>query len=115
MNKDLEEKLSLYKDSIYNEWCRITNNKNTIEKYEEYIKYLRESLNTSLRILVGNDKIQKSLSKFNYALEEIINLKGNKFHDGVLNAIKVIEGDNPDDYIIVADYIDDNVEAALVC
>lgn len=113
MEKELKEKLALYKETLYNHWCRITNNKETINDFNKYEDYLRNCLNTSLRILVGNDAIQKSTTKFNNAIEEIVNTKGRKFYEGKLNAIKVIENDNG--YALVTDYIDDKIEASIVC
>lgn len=115
-NKEIEEKLKMYKEPLYGKWCRISNNKETINKLEDYIEYLRNSLDTPLKILIGNDSIEKNSEDFIKAKEALIKYKGEQFYEGTLNAFKVIEDpEESGNYLLIADYIDDNIEADIIC
>ena len=114
MEKDLEEKLSMYKDTLFGHYCKITNNKNSINNYDEYKKYLRDSLNVSLRILIGNDRIHTARDIFEDSINKIIELEGENFFEGRKNAIKVSKSEIYE-YILETDFIDDTVKASIVC
>lgn len=114
MEKDLEQKLSAYKDTLFDHYCKITNNKNSIRNYDEYKKYLRDSLNVSLRILIGNDRLHTARKSFEDTVNEIIELEGKNFFECKKNAIKVSESEMYG-YKLETDLIDNTVEASIVC
>lgn len=113
---DIEEKLKLYKEPLYGRWCRISNNKNTISELKDYIEYLEESIYVPMRILVGNDSFEKNKEYFIKAKESLIKDKSEQFYEGSLNAFKIIEDPIKEGkFLIIADYIDNNIECDIIC
>ncbi len=112
---ELNERLSVYREMLYGQWLKISNNKRTIKDYDIYIDYLRKSLNTSLKILIGFERVAGSKDLFDRTIDKIIEERGRDFYEGTVNGIQINEIKPLYAFNLFIDKMDSSIEPSIVC